>query len=128
MENSTVQLGSTVARPVAAQQWFWAHLAFRPVAENRGGKAMATRRRRRPISVSRKFRTGGKGGEARTRVEETGLEELGKSGAHRRGYPWQRTLGGEERQWGAREVVGAGAGKDTEVHWRGVELEEATVG
>jgi hypothetical protein len=39
MENSTVQLGSTVARPVAAQQHFWAHLAFQPMAKNRGGKS-----------------------------------------------------------------------------------------
>jgi hypothetical protein len=38
MKNSTVQLGSTVARPIAAQQRFWAHLAFRPMAGNRGGK------------------------------------------------------------------------------------------
>jgi hypothetical protein len=38
MKNSTVQLGSTVARPVAAQQCFQAHLAFWPVARNRGGK------------------------------------------------------------------------------------------
>jgi hypothetical protein len=39
MENSTIQLGSTVARPVAAQQRFWAHLAFQPMAKNRGGKS-----------------------------------------------------------------------------------------
>jgi hypothetical protein len=38
MENSTAQLGSIVARPVAAQQHFRAHLAFRPVAGNMGGK------------------------------------------------------------------------------------------
>jgi hypothetical protein len=36
MENSTVQLGSTVARPVAA------HLAFWPVVGNRGGEALVT--------------------------------------------------------------------------------------
>jgi hypothetical protein len=38
MENSTIHLGSIVSRPDAAQQCFWAHLAFRPMARNRGGK------------------------------------------------------------------------------------------
>jgi hypothetical protein len=83
MENSTIQLGSTVAQPVAAQQCFRAYLAFRPVAGNRGGKpwllgggASRFRQTKSPGPL-------GKGARRNTRVEESGFEELGRSGAHR---------------------------------------------
>jgi hypothetical protein len=41
---------------------------------------------------------------------------------------WQWASNREERHGGAKGVVGAGAGRVVEVHRRGVELEEATVG
>jgi hypothetical protein len=39
----------------------------------------------------------GKGASGEIKVEETGLEESGRSGAHRRGYPGRRSSSGEER-------------------------------
>jgi hypothetical protein len=42
MENSTVQLGSPVARPVAAQQSFRADWTFRPMRRNKGGIPVAS--------------------------------------------------------------------------------------
>jgi hypothetical protein len=83
MENSTIQLGSTVAQSVAVQQCFRAYLAFRPVAGNRGGKpwllgggANRFRRAESPGPVGKRARLN-------TGVEESGFEELGRSGAHR---------------------------------------------
>jgi hypothetical protein len=39
----------------------------------------------------------GKGASGDIKVEETGLEELGRSGARRRGYLGRRASSGEER-------------------------------
>jgi hypothetical protein len=102
MENSTVQLGSTIARLVAAQQRFQAHLAFWPIARNSGGKPWLLggsagwfRRARSPGPV-------GNGGRHDTGLEESRLEELGRSAAHRWSYLWFRASSSEERRWGAR--------------------------
>jgi hypothetical protein len=96
MENSTIQLGSIVVRPVVAKQCFWAHLAFWPVSGNSGGKPWLLGGGAGRFQRAKSLGPVGKEARQDTGVEESRLEELGRSGAHQRGYPRWRSSSGEE--------------------------------
>jgi hypothetical protein len=58
--------------------------------------------------VSRKSGTGGKGGRLDVGAKGIGLEELGRSGTHRRGYPWWHTSSGGRATVRGRSAVNGG--------------------
>jgi hypothetical protein len=80
-------------------------LASRPVAENRGAEAIGTGGGTGRFRRARSLGPGGKGAR-----HDIGLEELGRSGAHRRGYLNSEGLEGSEgpKLEGSQGCTGAG--------------------
>jgi hypothetical protein len=113
MENSTIQLGSTVVRTVAAQQLFQPTWPFGPWPETGEGSVHGTRRRLEsdePVA-----RGGGECSLGRCwvhRESDLGFGARGISPA--RVAPWWHMLSGEEWRLG-RGVAGGGGTRWTNV-------------